>query len=261
MEWKLRLKETLGAVEAKKISTPPIYFATLDEHGLPQVRAVQCVGFVGERRSPERETGSEQRVEDPLEHLDPPQASWESALLCFSTDIRSAKCRELARTRLAQFCWWFPSEQRQFRIACETYIIASPESNSHIGTPTSELEALSQCFVHPPAKGTSERFSWDNECGYHFDRLPNIIRGWHVGPPPSAPCDDNTVPFDQLPLSRTSADHDLKLRQAQQNFALIVMKPKSVDFVDMAQQPPTRLLFESGEDDRSSSWRTIPLNP
>ncbi|KZT22627.1 hypothetical protein NEOLEDRAFT_1137622 [Neolentinus lepideus HHB14362 ss-1] len=178
-------------------------------------------------------------------------------LLVSSTDVRTPKVIELTDNPLnassdSEICWWIDKTSEQFRITSKTYVIPSP---SH------PFYAKFDWKASPGMKALVEedKFDWEARRREIFESMSGHMKASWLRPPPGSVMKggyeeskkwEKTVPR----WNEAQNDHEKALWEtAFGNFALMVMEPVRVDYLEMAIVPNRRRIF-TREMDQGESW-------
>ncbi len=141
--------------------------------------------------------------------------------LQFVTDSRSEKIIHIRHQPLAEACWYFAKTREQFRLAGELILI----------TATCEDKALK----------SSRQAAWQ--------KLSDSARLQFAWPFPGKPREDGKEAFTPTPPSE---------REPLDNFCLLLLITKKVDWLELRGEPQKRTLYLLQE---KQSWLTQQINP
>jgi pyridoxamine 5'-phosphate oxidase len=134
----------------------------------------------------------------------------ETSGLIFTTDLRSLKATELARSSWAEVCWFFPATHEQFRIGGAVAVVGA--------------EATDDALV------AARHATWH--------ALPHATRVTFTWPAPGEPREPR-VPY---PTDHPDPEKPLS------HFGLLVLDPQKVDLLEINGHPQNR--WEFARDDR-----------
>ncbi|TFK56388.1 hypothetical protein OE88DRAFT_1709123 [Heliocybe sulcata] len=178
-------------------------------------------------------------------------------LLVSSTDVRTPKVIELIdnpsnASSKSEMCWWIDKTSEQFRISSRTYVIPAP---SH------PFYAKLDWAASPGMKALVEedKFDWEAKRKSIFESMSEHMRASWLRPPPGSVLKggydeskkwEKTVPkWDDA-----KTDHEKALWEtAFGNFALVVMEPVKVDYLEMAIVPNRRRVY-TREETQGQVW-------
>jgi pyridoxamine 5'-phosphate oxidase len=160
-------------------------------------------------------------------------------LLLTTTDIRTPKTSQIRDNPNVEITWWIFGTQEQFRIAGRAHVIPAPNHPSYnpkIGTGVA-LDAL-----------RDERFDWEAKRKEVFNEMSEYMKASWCRPTPGSrldsPDDANSWPQKLPKLGEAKTDEDKKnLEMALGNFALVVIEPAEVDYVELGLTPNRRSKF------------------
>jgi len=173
--WSIALNQALAA-HADEAQARLVQLATVRSNGLPACRTLVFRGF-----------------------LEP------SRQLQFTTDLRSAKVRQLERMAWAEACWYFPSSREQFRLLGSTHLVG-PE--------------------HPDPTSLRARLEV-------WRALADETRLTFTGPAPGSSLEEAE------PVSPAAQD----LSGPFPTFGLLFLDPVQVDHLQLASSPQDRRVY------------------
>ena len=170
-----------------------------------------------------------------------------------------------------ELAWWMEGSQEQFRVNGRAYIIPPPSHPFHTMQsfpPGSSLEKLTQRGADDSNYTTSEGgYDWEKKRREVFNAMsPGMKASWATPPPGTVlkSYDEADSWPSTLPrLEEADNDEDRKtLEYALGNFALVLIDPLEVDWVQLGIKPNRRTKFtrnESlGDGDEWTEEITIP---
>jgi len=209
--------------------------ATIDEAGRPHVRSLIHRAFIVPPSRPTR------------------------PLLITSTDIRTPKVQQIAHADTVQLAWWVGATADQFRISGRARVFAAP--GHPISVPIPRTGVPDDC-AGIDALGESG-FDWDQKRRELFDAVSEQMRATWCRPPPGRPLEGGYEEMDDWPVkvpkpseAKTEKEKEL-VELALSNYALIVIEPSYVDWVQMAIKPNRRTFFTREGDD----WNEVAVVP
>jgi pyridoxamine 5'-phosphate oxidase len=200
---------------------PVFQLATVDDAGKPCVRSLIHRNFL----------------------VPPSRPSF--PVLVTSTDIRTPKVHQIAHADTVELAWWINATLDQFRISGHARIFASPQSSM-----SAPLHAAVECV------GINSRemagVDWEAKRRELFDAVSEEMRASWCRPTPGAPLEDgvaNDWPIRVPKPNEAKTDREKELAElALSNYAIIVIDPLRVDWVQMAIKPNQRTFFTRTED-------------
>ncbi|KAI8980572.1 hypothetical protein BD414DRAFT_516311 [Trametes punicea] len=175
-----------------------------------------------------------------------PEARPDLPLLVTSTDARSPKVLQLRTNQRVEVAWWMEGSQDQFRLSGFAHIVPAPPAP---GQPFR--------FTPIPAEALALKTLEDKEFDFEskrrelFNKMsPGMRASWCV---PKAPGSTITTYEEQkawpsaVPPEPESEEDKKNMETALSNFALMLIEPVSVDWVELGVQPNRRTVFTRGE--------------
>ncbi|KAI0030981.1 hypothetical protein K488DRAFT_87279 [Vararia minispora EC-137] len=213
--WFVALKKAVSEHDKSSL----FQLATVDVHGRPHVRSMINRDFLTHAAHPEL------------------------PLLVSSTDARTPKTRELAHADAVELCWWIDGSRDQFRVAGRARVVPDPE----LGSP-SPLPAPGDC--PGLAAHDADGFDWEAKRRALFDAVSEHMRASWCRPPPGSVLPGGYEEMDKWPTQvkrpsdESATDEERALTaEALRNYALVVVEPLQVDWVEMGVVPNRRTLF------------------
>ncbi|KJA28370.1 hypothetical protein HYPSUDRAFT_129559 [Hypholoma sublateritium FD-334 SS-4] len=171
-------------------------------------------------------------------------------LLLSSTDIRTPKVRQLTQDPSADIAWWIEPTKQQFRISCEIYLLPAPGHHLHahftdVLANANRETSLAQFKTH----------DWEETRQTMFKSMSAHMKASWCRPIPGSPLidDPKKVTVDSWPERLEDPGSDVTEEGyaegkrlwdiALDNFALVVIDPYEIDFVDLSLIPNERILF------------------
>ncbi|KAI6015632.1 pyridoxamine 5'-phosphate oxidase-domain-containing protein [Pisolithus marmoratus] len=165
-------------------------------------------------------------------------------LLISTTDIRTPKVTQVSpNANGVEVVFWTEPTLEQFRISGRVYFVPSP---SYAGT-----------YPHIPSPGYSilfdalrqQNFDWEQTRLSTFNHLNGHMRASWCRPVPGTPMkggyDDALEWPESLPALGEAKDEEEEknVEEALKNFALVVIEPFEVDFVELGTKPEKRTVY------------------
>jgi pyridoxamine 5'-phosphate oxidase len=173
-----------------------------------------------------------------------PPSSTALPLLVTSTDIRTPKVQHIAHVHTVELAWWINATQDQFRISGPARIFAAPEHS--ISLPPRDA-ATPDCVGIKALEASG--IDWEAKRRELFDAVSEQMRASWCRPPPGSLLKGGYEEMDDWPTkvpkpSDAKTEKEKKLAElALSNFAIIVIEPLYVDWVQMAIKPNRRTFF------------------
>lgn len=169
-------------------------------------------------------------------------------LLLSSTDVRTPKVRQLTQDPSAEIAWWIEPTKQQFRIACRIYLLPAPGHRLHaqfmdVLANADRETSLAQFTTH----------DWEETRQTMFKSMSGHMKASWCRPTPGSPLIDDSAKADPWPERLEDPGSDVAKESyaeakrlwdiALNNFALVVIDPYEIDFVDLSLIPNERILF------------------
>jgi hypothetical protein len=205
--------------------------ATIDEAGKPHVRSLIHRAFLV------------------------PPSSPAFPLLVTSTDIRTPKVEQIAHANTVELAWWINATSDQFRISGPARIFAAPEHA------ISARAALGCAGIE--AVEASGSFDWEAKRRELFEALSEQMRATWCKPTPGIPLKGGYEEMNDWPVrvpkpSDAKTEKEKELAQvALSNYAIIVIEPLKVDWVQLGIKPDRRTFFTR----EGGNWKEQPVVP
>ncbi|KAF8713844.1 Pyridoxamine 5'-phosphate oxidase, partial [Rhizoctonia solani] len=169
-------------------------------------------------------------------------------ILVSTTDIRSPKVNQIrshpsTRGPTAEVAWWIAEENVQFRILARVQILPAPSHPLYSEFPFKELSQNSGGDSGPDAPATAKE--WEALRVKTFNNLVPPIRASFARPTPGSPLADHTDAErwpQKLPEKGKEETEEEKkqVKEALENFSLLLLEPLDVDFVELGVVPNRR---------------------
>ncbi|KAI0694427.1 hypothetical protein BC835DRAFT_1406441 [Cytidiella melzeri] len=197
-----------------------------------------------------------------------PKSSPNLPLLVTSSDIRTQKIAQMFSTSSVEICWWLEGSQDQFRISGISKVITPPEFAFRNTIPAAEgslaMAAVADSGEAEREDGESNlsggKFDWDKKRREVFEAMkPAMKATWCA---PKAP-GSTMSSYDEANTWRTKVPYfkELKTEEdkkkyeyALSNFAMVVVEPLEVDWVQLGEHPNRRTLFTRKDEAGGSVW-------
>jgi len=176
-------------------------------------------------------------------------------LLLTSTDIRTPKTSQILSNPNIEVVWWIEGTEEQYRLAGQAHIVSAPGHtlHSHFANAVSSpaLAALQR-----------ESFDWEVKRRDVFDSMNGRMKASWCRPPPGSRLDDGvnlTWPESLPELGKAKDEEEEKnLKMALENFALVVIDPNEVDYVELGKMPNERTKFRRTQEGLWSEEAIVP---
>lgn len=187
-----------------------------------------------------------------------------------SSDVRAPKVVQLLSNTAVELAWWMEGSQDQFRISGKARVVAPPDHSlstvSGSETHSAVIAALNQGGEAEREDGsdgldaTSRSFDWEKKRREVFDDMKPGMKGTWVAPKapgsPMASYDEPnswrcTIPkWEEIKTDEERKNYQIALG----NFAMILIEPLQVDWVQLGEHPNRRTLFTRKDEQGGSSW-------
>jgi pyridoxamine 5'-phosphate oxidase len=199
---------------------PAYQLATVDKDGNPHVRTHIHRDFVSTQSFPSL------------------------PLLLTTTDVRTPKAMQILANHSVEVVWWLAPTNEQFRIAGRATLIPAPSDGLH-DADTSKLAQIAD------GKFAQESFDWEKRRIEAFEGVGPVMRASWCRPTPGVPMPgsgtyDEAKKWPQkLPSLEEAKDGEERalVEAALKNFALVVIDPEDVDYVELGVVPNQRTRF------------------
>lgn len=165
-------------------------------------------------------------------------------LLITTTDVRTPKATQILANPLVEVVWWLAPTNEQFRIAARATVVPAPPDSLH-DVAVATLGHLAD------GRFAEEKYDWEKLRVDTFEGVGPRMRATWARPPPGSPMPgsgkyseaDNWP--EKLPTLAEAKDEKerAQVELAMKNFALIVIEPYDVDYVELAPIPNRRTRF------------------
>jgi len=205
-------------------------------------------------------------------------------LLLTTTDIRTPKTKQIAQNARVEIAWWIPGTQEQFRIAGKAYVYPSHEfskdtavapevTESDIGEGEKtlmEVAAQKLAWDFPARELGGESFDWEAKRVEVFEEMSGHMKASWARPIPGTPLPGGysaakawpeTLPkLSEVKAGEAGSETKGQVEYALKNFALVVIDPLEVDYVELGTVPNQRTKFhkESGGEGKWVEEIVVP---
>jgi len=183
-------------------------------------------------------------------------------LLISTTDVRTPKVTQIISHPDIELVWWIASTQQQYRIAGKAHIIPSPNHPLYRAfTDTLQSEKLGH--GSGLAVINSEKFDWEVKRLEIWSKLSSHMKASWARPAPGSPMESpddakKWPPTVEEPKEGDSGETRKNWEYALGNFALVVIDPYEVDFVNMGVVPNTRTKYTRKSEGKWASVAVVP---
>jgi pyridoxamine 5'-phosphate oxidase len=169
-------------------------------------------------------------------------------ILLAVTDVRSPKVEQILANDTVQICWRIESTSDQFRLTGKVTIFPEPGSGGNVTS----------------GRLSAGGFDWEAKRVKIFDSLSDYVRASRCRPAPGSPLKGGDEEAEGWPKSvpttkgATNEEEKKLVEEALGNFALVLIEPTFVDWVQMGVVPNQRTFFTGGDD---GSWTETIVMP
>jgi len=234
--WKIALTKALSEHEKSAV----IQLATVDSYSstgpIPHVRSHIFRDFLSAKSTPSL------------------------PLLLTTTDIRTPKISQIIQNPNVEVAWWIDGTQEQYRIAGLAHIVSAPDHTLHsnfantVSTGSPALAALQR-----------EGFDWEAKRKDVFNSMNGSMKATWCRPPPGSRLHGGAEEAAKWPETlpklgeAEGEDEENNLKMAFRNFALVVIHPMEVDYVELGKMPNQRTRFTlRAREERWSEESIVP---
>ncbi|KAJ7157206.1 pyridoxamine 5'-phosphate oxidase-domain-containing protein [Mycena filopes] len=214
--WKTALEKALAAHPKETV----VQLASIDPSTpIPHVRSLIFRGFVSPTDNPSH------------------------PLLLATTDVRTPKTAQMIANPHVQVVWWISGAQEQYRIAGKAHIVPAPGHTLH------------KHFVHPVGAltgGGQQSYDWEAKRLEVFKSMSPVMKASWCRPVPGSRLEGGPDEAKKWPvkLEEPQSDDDKEGKRLWEmslaNFALVVIEPQDVDYVELTPVPNQRTRFWRG---------------
>ncbi|KIM47427.1 hypothetical protein M413DRAFT_439096 [Hebeloma cylindrosporum] len=169
-------------------------------------------------------------------------------LLLSSTDIRTPKVKQLTAKPQAEVVWWIEGTKQQFRIIANIHIVPTPAHPLHSNF------KQNLCNAEPgSALSLFKNDDWEAKRIDMFKSMSANMKATWCRPLPGSRLEGGQEEAKRWParveepkLGLPREEYDEAKRNwdtALGNFALVIIDPVEIDFVDLSSPPDRRTLF------------------
>ncbi|KAG1902570.1 uncharacterized protein F5891DRAFT_143076 [Suillus fuscotomentosus] len=177
-------------------------------------------------------------------------------LLLTTTDIRTPKVAQIKSnpSHRVEAHFWIKATNEQFRVSGHAAIYPSPELQENKG-----IEGVGEVYDAFRSQG----WDWEDERRRQFDSVGAHMRASWCRPIPGSPMDSYSD-AEKWPVTVAKPGeegYDAKnYEEARGNFALLLIDPIEVDYIELGVMPNRRTKFVRQESD-DERWKEVILVP
>ncbi|KAG6817567.1 hypothetical protein H0H87_006944 [Tephrocybe sp. NHM501043] len=182
-------------------------------------------------------------------------------LVLTTTDIRTPKAAQIISNPHVELAWWIEGTQEQYRISGLASAIPAP-TNSLYKHFLHNLEHAAPNSAVAILKG--ENFDWEAQRNESFRKMSAYMKATWCRPTPGIPLQGGEEEAKKWPvkLEEPGEDADEETKKnwetALGNFALLIIDPIEVDYIEFSVVPNRRTRFWRTSD---GSWEEGALVP
>ncbi|KAF8079143.1 hypothetical protein FPV67DRAFT_98942 [Lyophyllum atratum] len=182
-------------------------------------------------------------------------------LLVTSTDIRTPKTAQIISNPHVQVAWWIEGTQEQFRISGLASVIPTPKHSLYKHFVHSVKHAAPGSSIAELAK---ENFDWEDKRMTMFKGMSAHMKASWCRPTPGTRLEGGAEEAKKWPerVEEPGENADEETRKnwetALGNFALLIVDPTEVDYVELGVVPNRRTRFWRTSDGSWDSEAVVP---
>lgn len=219
---------------------------------VPRVRTCGCRGFFPELKiHPKSQEEMNEQVKD---GGNPP--TYESDMLCFTTDIRMDKLEQLENSEHAiEAMFWLKDLMTQWRIKGKALAVGDPRGVESEQEKANRESLLSSLRIKDDYNGSAEDWTWERAITKYFANHSPLARGSFKNPAPGMP---RPQASNNLALQMGQRVSDLRDPVARGNFRVVIIQPEEVERLDLSNQEDMRrwnwTLGLDGDEENQTAW-------
>ncbi|THH26834.1 hypothetical protein EUX98_g7358 [Antrodiella citrinella] len=170
-------------------------------------------------------------------------------LLLTTTDVRTPKATQMLSNPAVEVAWWLEGSQEQFRVAGRVAVVPAPDHPFHTMQDTPRGSAFAKLGEDGEQGGAGGKFDWEKKRREVFDSMSAHMKASWARPPPASEIasydDAKAWPETIKNLGEAETEDEKKDQEkALKNFALVVIEPLTVDWVQLGVIPNRRTFFK-----------------
>ncbi|KAF8955213.1 pyridoxamine 5'-phosphate oxidase-domain-containing protein [Flammula alnicola] len=188
------------------------------------------------------------------------------SLLLSSTDIRTPKVRQLTSEPKAEVVWWIEGTNQQFRFIADIYVVPTPTHPLHSHFTQSLTKA-----APGSALALFKNEDWESKRVAVFNSMSARLKAGWCRPVPGTRIEGGQEEAKKWPERLEEPDPHLPKEEYEEakrnwdkalsNFALVIIDPIEIDFVDLQETPDRRTLFTKKQGATDGVWEEEELVP
>lgn len=156
----------------------------------------------------------------------------------------------------SELAWWIAPASVQFRIGARTHLLPSPSHELHSQFPFQLLSSAGGGDAGPESPDTPA--DWEALRVKTFNALPAFLRASFVRPVPGSPLqnpeDAKEWPTTLPESGKEESEEDKKhVKEALANFALVLLEPLAVEFLELGVEPNRRTQWKLSKGEWTES--------
>ncbi|KAF2671584.1 hypothetical protein BT63DRAFT_422120 [Microthyrium microscopicum] len=200
-------------------------------------------------------------------------AAFESDCPTLTTDVRMEKVGEIFRPAVGtatdedihgcggggpvEALWWIKEEgiMTQWRLRGDAWIVA-PNIDDKDNNKSEKTKEQIGKWTRVVDEKEVENWSWERELTAHYGNLAPGMRGSFKNPPPGKPANENSKEAEKV----GEGTEDLQDSEGRKNFRVVVIRPYSVESIDLSDPSKARRQHYT-YDEENSKWEHETLWP
>ena len=179
-------------------------------------------------------------------------------LLITTSDIRSPKVTQIVDNPNVEIVWWLDGSMDQFRVGGRAFVIPAADHPLHDTAFTKIHRRLPLAILHSMGEegGPDGKLDWERKRREVFDSLKPAMRAtWARPVAPGSIIESYDVPNqwarEVLSSEEVKSEEDKKKwEEAYFNFAVILVEPFKIDWVQLGEKPNRRTIFTRNDEDK-----------
>ncbi|TCD67880.1 hypothetical protein EIP91_011814 [Steccherinum ochraceum] len=177
-------------------------------------------------------------------------------LLLTTTDVRTPKVTHMLSNPTVEVAWWLEGSQDQFRFSGRVVVIPHPSHPFHNMRNIPPGSALAKLAEHGEEGGQDGKYDWEKKRLEVFDTMSAHMKASWCRPTPGSEIssydDAKSWPSTVKNVGEAETDEEkANLEEALKNFALVLIEPLDIDWVQLGVIPNRRTRFYRKEQEGS----------
>ena len=179
-------------------------------------------------------------------------------ILLTSTDVRSPKVQQLLTNDNVEIAWWMEGSMDQFRVSGRAFIVPAAGHELHEKAFAKITRRLPLVMLGSMGEegGADGQFDWEKKRKELFDSMkPGMRATWARPVAPGSVIESYNVPkqWAREVLSSGEAkseEEKMQWQEAFNSFAMVLVEPFKVDWVQLGVKPNQRTVFTRNDEDQ-----------